>query len=74
MTAPASSWRTTITGIVNIVVGAGLIAFAGIGLTAPTATQAAIAAAGLGLLTAGVQGLMARDQKAHDEDRAQGPS
>jgi hypothetical protein len=72
MAAPASSWRTTVTGAINIVVGAALIGFAGLGLTEAISLQAALGATGLGLVTAGAQGLMARDQAAHDEDRAQG--
>jgi hypothetical protein len=68
----ASSWRTTITGVINLGVGLGVTAFAVFVRQDPT-TQAALGAVGLGLITAGAQGLLARDQAAHEADRQQGP-
>jgi hypothetical protein len=73
MAVGASSWRTTITGLINIGIGVGLMAFAAVMLPEQTTTQAALVAVGLGLLTAGAQGLLARDQSAHDIDRSQEP-
>lgn len=69
----SSSWRTTVTGLINIGIGIAVLVFAILFIQGTedliVSIRATIAMVGVGLITAGATGLTARDQRAHEADR-----
>jgi hypothetical protein len=64
------SWRTTIAGVINIVLGAAVIGMGMFLFKDQVAVVGTFITIGLGLITAGATGLTARDEAAHCESAA----